>query len=182
MCLYQFVSASMSVMCRYLFVSACILGMCLYVPAAQPRRHLRRQASRGPPAQPPPPNPARLALAASILVSHTTTASSTGIGVRVREPWKMPPLAQVLHHTRCARAAAGPAARHGLVHTTPAPCLSLVVCHGRLVLAKIRMRLETPEAMRALQARPASADIPTRSSRPGHGTHETQQGVEQYCK
>ena len=81
----------------------------------------------------------------------------------------------VRHRSRGA-GSAGPATGCGIGHRAAAPCLSPSVCHGRLVSAKICMRLETPVAVRALQARP---DTPTRSCGPGHCTHKPEQGVDQ---
>jgi hypothetical protein len=119
-----------------------------------------------------------MVLTASILVHLATTASATGIRVRVIDSWKArcPPLtAQIRHRPRSAGTAC-PSTGHGMGHITTAPFRARAVYHGRLVISKTRMRMESPEAVWALQAQPGT---PTRSSRPGHCTHKPQQGVDQ---
>ena len=181
--MYVYLHVSVCI-CMYLYVCMCIcmyhkvlVGMYLPRPAVAGRRVwdrrsglLLRVGRRW------------MVLAASIVVHLATTTSATGIRVGVIDSCKARCLplsaagaAQVRHRSRGA-GTAGPATGCGIGHIAAAPCLSPSVCHGRLVSAKICMRLETPVAVRALQARP---DTPTRSCGPGHCTHKPEQGVDQ---
>ena len=114
-----------------------------------------------------------------VLTTCISVYRTTGIRIKVIDSGKTPgPLTatQVRHRPSGPGTAAGPATGHRMELNAAAPFPSHAVCHGRLVIAKIRMRLETLEAVRTLQARPGT---PTRSCRPRHCTHKPKEDMHQ---